>query len=201
MLISMISLAIQKGTIFDTIDSYPKNFNNSDSVMKKLVLIVTMIFLIAGITIGKETQREKRKAREKAKMEEILQLFVNRNLQFLAQSAHPMGGGVIHLTSEYTLDIQNGEVISFLPYFGVAYTADYGSNDGGIKFDEQELTSEWKSSKKGYDIQMEVKAPRDRYVLHLYISPAGYATLQVSCNNRQPISFSGIVQPIPPKEK
>jgi hypothetical protein len=169
--------------------------------MKKFVLIVSMVFLIAGITIGKETQREKRKAREKAKMEEILQLFVNRNLQFLAQSAHPMGGGVIHLTSEYTLDIQNEEVISFLPYFGVAYTADYGNNDGGIKFDEKVLTSNWKSSKKGYDIHMEVKAPRDRYVLHLDFSPAGYANLQISCNNRQPISFSGIVQAIPAKEK
>ena len=169
--------------------------------MKKIVLIVSMIFLMAGITIGKETQRDKRKAREKAKMEEILQLFVNRNLQFLAQSAHPMGGGVIHLTSEYTLTIQTEEVIAFLPYFGVAYTADYGNNEGGIKFDEKVLSQQWKSSKKGYDIQFEVKAPRDRYVLHLFFSTAGYATLHVTCNNRQPISFSGIVQAMPVKEK
>ena len=169
--------------------------------MKKLVLIVFMIFLIAGITIGKETQREKRKAREKAKMEEILQLFVHRNLQFLAQSAHPMSGGVIHLTSEYTLDIQNEEIVSFLPYFGVAYTADYGSNDGGIKFNEKEFSAEWKSSKKGYDIHIEIKAPRDRYVMHLFFSPAGFANLHVSCNNRQPIRFSGIVRAIPAKEK
>jgi hypothetical protein len=169
--------------------------------MKKLVLIVSMIFLIAGITIGKETQREKRKAREKAKMEQILQLFVNRNLQFLAQSAQPMGGGVIHLTSEYTLEIQNEEVIAFLPYLGVAYTADYGNNEGGIKFDEKVLAQQWKSSKKGYDIQMEVKAPRDRFVIHLYFSPAGYANLQVSCNNRQPISFSGIIQAIQIEKK
>jgi hypothetical protein len=169
--------------------------------MKKLVLIVSMIFLIAGITFGKETQREKRKAREKAKMEQILQLFVNRDLQFFAQSAHPMGGGVIHLTSEYTLDIQKDEIISFLPYFGVAYTADYGNSDGGIKFDEKALSSEWKSSKKGYDIQFEINAPRDRYILHLYFSPSGYANLHITCNNRQPISFSGIVQAIPPKEK
>jgi hypothetical protein len=168
--------------------------------MKKLVLFVTVLILWTGIVEGQESRRAKRKAREKAKMEEILQLVNSRHFQFQAQSAHPMGGGVIQLTSEYTLDIQNEKVTAFLPYFGVAYTAEIGNGEGGIKFSETARSSEWKSSKKGYEILLEVKAPKDLFILNLSVSALGYANLSVSCNNRQPINFQGIVQAVPERK-
>jgi len=167
--------------------------------MKKLVLVLSALFIIAGIAFGKETRREKRKAREKAKMEEVQQLFDSRNLQFLAQSANPMGGGVIHLTSEYTLDIKKEEVVSYLPFFGVAYTAEYGGGEGGIKFSETARASEWKDTRKGYEIRLEVKAPKDMYNLYLSVSRLGYASLNVNSQNRQPMNFMGIVRAVPAK--
>ena len=168
--------------------------------MKNLILIIISLFLVTTLAKGKETRREKRKAREKARMEEVQQLFSSRNLQFMAQSAHPMSGGVIHLTSEYTLDIQNEEFTAFLPFFGVAYRAEYGSSEGGIKFTEKAGKTEWKATKKGFDIRAEVKTLKDLYTLYLTFSVNGYATLEVSSLNRQPISFHGIVQQIPEKK-
>ncbi len=105
-----------------------------------------------------------------------------------------MGGSSIHLTSEYTLDISGDSVVAWLPYYGVAYTADYGGTDGGIKFSESANFIDVKKDRKGFKIHMEVKAPKDLYRLNLQITAAGYATLNVSSHNRQPISFSGIVE-------
>jgi len=150
---------------------------------------------------AQESRREKRKARETAKMEEMKQLFENRSLQFLAQSAHPMRGGVFHLTSNYTLTIKDQEITSFLPYYGVAYRADYPAGDGGISFTETTADADWKSSRKGYEVKLKVKTVKDVYVVYLQFSDSGYGSLQVSSNNRQPIRFSGIVQAVTEKEK
>lgn len=168
--------------------------------MKRVILIMILTFLIGGVLTGKETRREKRKVREKAKTEQTKQLFDNRSLQFIAQSAHPMGGGMINLTPEYTLDITSSEVISFLPFYGIAYSAEYGSSEGGIKFREALPKGEWVSTRKGYEVMLEVRTQKDTYRLNLFFSQLGYAMLNVACQNRQPISFNGIVQAIPEKK-
>ncbi len=157
------------------------------------------IVLLSASADGKETRREKRKAREKAIMEEVDSLFTSRGLQFLAQSAQPMGGGLIHLTSEYTLEIKGDQVTSYLPYYGIAYSAEYGGGEGGIKFSETAVSSIWKETRKGYEIRMEVKTRKDNYWIRLTFSSLGFASLDVTCQNRQPIHFAGIIQAIPEK--
>jgi hypothetical protein len=169
--------------------------------MKKRIFLIAAFTLITSILAAQETRREKRKTREKAKMEEMKQMFDNRILQFLAQSAHPMSGGVFHLTSIYTLTIKDQDVKSYLPYYGVAYRADYPAGDGGIKFTEKATVSDWKSTRKGFEVKLQVKTIKDVYLIHLQFSESGYGSLQVTCNNRQPIRFSGIMQAVPLEEK
>ena len=41
-----------------------------------------------------------------------------------------MKGGSKHLTSDYSLEIRNDSVYSYLPYFGVAYNVPYGGGKG-----------------------------------------------------------------------
>jgi hypothetical protein len=169
------------------------------AAMNKFLCIMGFILLISAFADGKETPREKRKAREKAKMEEVNKLFTNRGMQFLAQSAQPMGGGMIHLTSEFTLEIEGDQVTSYLPYYGIAYSAEYGGGEGGIKFSETAASSVWEKTRNGYVIRMEVKTSKDNYWIHLTFSSLGYAGLDVTCQNRQPIHFAGIIQAIPEK--
>jgi len=165
--------------------------------MKRFIFIIMAILLISGMAFGKETRREKRKAREKARSEEVMQMFSDRTLRFVAQSATPMSGGTIHLTSEYTLDIESEKVTAYLPFYGVAYRAEYGGGEGGIKFSEAAKVSDWQQNKnrKGYEVRLEARAPKDMYYLYLSFSDQGYGTLTVSSQNRQPISFYGIIEP------
>ncbi|MGB4540326.1 MAG: DUF4251 domain-containing protein, partial [Prolixibacteraceae bacterium] len=90
--------------------------------MKNVVLIgLTFVVLSCAVT-GSEGRRAERKAREEAKAAEIARMVEERNIRFVAQIAHPLGGGSIHLTSEYTLDIAGDSAVAWLPYYGVAYT-------------------------------------------------------------------------------
>jgi hypothetical protein len=171
------------------------------SAMKKILFLMVAFTLITSILAAQETRREKRKTREKAKMEEVKQMFDQRTLQFLAQSAHPMSGGVFHLTSTYTLTIKDKELTSYLPYYGVAYRADYPAGDGGIMFTEKAMASDWKSTRNGFEVKQQVKTVKDIYLIYLQFSESGYGSLQVTCNNRQPIRFSGIVQAVPGDKK
>ncbi len=166
--------------------------------MKRFLGILLALLVMATAVDARESRRAKRKAREKAKMEEVRGLYESSNLRFVAQMAQPMGGGSIHLTPDYTLDIEGDRVTAFLPYFGVAYTADYGG-DGGIQFSETVRAIGRDTGKKGYAVRLEVKAPKDLYRMHLTFSPLGYGSLDVSCHNRQPIRFTGIVtrRPVP----
>jgi hypothetical protein len=161
--------------------------------MKKRVIMLIAVLIFNLAAMAQETRREQRKLREKEKSEEIAKLIKEVDLRFIAQFAHPMGGGSIHLTSEYTLDIEENNVTAFLPFFGRAYFVDYGSREGGIKFSEEAQSFEWEKDRHGYRAMMEVKTPKDIYSLNFSVTTSGYATLDISSNNRQSIRFSGIV--------
>lgn len=162
------------------------------------------MLVVLTVTMGamaQESRRERRQDRDREKAAEIEKLIETGDLRFLAQFALPMSGGSIHLTSEYTLDIQGDMVTSWLPFFGRAYSVSYNTHEGGIKFSEKVDQIEWKRVKHGYRTLMEVKTKDDYYSLNLFVSQSGLGTLDVSSKNRQPISFNGIVVKLENKEE
>lgn len=162
------------------------------------------MLVVLTVTMGamaQESRRERRQDRDREKAAEIEKLIETGDLRFLAQFALPMSGGSIHLTSEYTLDIQGDMVTSWLPFFGRAYSVSYNTREGGIKFSEKVDQIEWKRVKHGYRTLMEVKTKDDYYSLNLFVSQSGLGTLDVSSKNRQPISFNGIVVKLENKEE
>lgn len=172
----------------------PSGINNLKYIQVKTILTILIIsFLWIQQGEAQDTRRERRNLRDKEKAEEISKMVGRQDLRFIAQFALPMAGNSVHLTSEYTLDIAGDSITAWLPFFGRAYTADYGSQDGGIKFSERATATEWKLEKRGTRVNMEVKAPKDVYRLSLQITPLGFASLDVYSNNRQAIRFSGIV--------
>lgn len=169
--------------------------------MKKSILLMLVVLTVTMGAMAQESRRERRQDRDREKAAEIEKLIETGDLRFLAQFALPMSGGSIHLTSEYTLDIQGDMVTSWLPFFGRAYSVSYNTREGGIKFSEKVDQIEWKRVKHGYRTLMEVKTKDDYYSLNLFVSQSGFGTLDVSSKNRQPISFNGIVVKLENKEE
>lgn len=125
----------------------------------------------------------------------IKRLLDSKNFTFVARSANPMSGGNIQLnSSNYQLSFYNDSLESYLPYFGVAYRAQYGSAESPLIFSSGHFSYQAKASKRGgQTLTIKLNSPNDPDVMILSVSPSGYGTLQVSSVNRQPISFYGSI--------
>ncbi|HVU56865.1 MAG TPA: DUF4251 domain-containing protein [Puia sp.] len=130
-----------------------------------------------------------------AKTAAIKALVDSQNYVFVAQSALPMSGRVRQLTSDYDLRVTKSSIVSYLPYFGRAYTAPIDPTKGGIQFTSKDFEYTAKPRDKGgWDVSIKPKDYRDVQQMSLSISSTGYATLQVTSTSRQPISFNGIIR-------
>jgi len=123
-------------------------------------------------------------------------LVEGRQFIFHAQTALPSTGSSRQLTSEYDLKVLKDSLISYLPYFGRAYSAGYGATDGGLNFTSTKFDYKASRRKKGgWDISIKPSDVRDFREYSLSVSDNGYGTLRALTNNRQPISFSGYISP------
>jgi hypothetical protein len=124
----------------------------------------------------------------------------HKTFVFRAQSATAMRGRTVQLTTEYRVDVSPDAAVAYLPYFGRAYSAPIGTNDGGIKFTSKDYSYTVKQRKKGgWDVTLTPKDAKGVRQLFFSISENGYASLQVTSQNRQPISFYGTI--LEPKTK
>lgn len=114
---------------------------------------------------------------------------------FKARNAEPARGRSRILTSEYELRVSKDTLIAHLPYFGRAYTAPMDPGSGGINFTSVDFShSLTERQSGGWQIIIKPNDIRDIQQLFLTISEDGYGSLQVTDNNRQPISFTGHIE-------
>lgn len=163
---------------------------------------IIILVLLLGFQTG-NAQKLSAKERKEQKEEAVRKLIDSGNYVFTANSALPMSGRRIDLTSNYDLKMNGTKAEAWLPYFGRAYQAPYGDTDGGVKFKEEvhNLKLAYNERKKVYQISFEVKSPKDNYTLILSVGLSGYADLTVNSNNRQSISFTGTVDEIPAEQE
>ncbi len=167
--------------------------NLAKKIFPGLLILLTLPFLSdAQTTAPKLTPKQ----------EAISHLVHDQNYVFKAQSAMPLSGRTRPLTSDYDVKITKEAIISYLPYFGRAYSAPMDPTQGGIQFTSKDFTYTVTEKKKGgWDIVIKPKDYRDVQQMTLSISSDGYTLLQVTSTNRQAISFNGIiVAPKPPKK-
>ncbi|HTM99831.1 MAG TPA: DUF4251 domain-containing protein [Pedobacter sp.] len=103
------------------------------------------------------------------------------------------GGGTINLTgSNYDVRITPDSLISYLPYYGRAFSAPMNRDDNGFKFTSTKFSFESTARKKGgWQININPKDTRESVRMSFTISENGYASLVVSSNNKQSISYNG----------
>jgi hypothetical protein len=127
----------------------------------------------------------------------IKNLIESKQFTFHAQTALPSSGASRQLTPDYDLKVSNNTIVSYLPFFGRAYSVPYGGSDGGFNFTSTKFEYSIADRKKGgWEISIKPRDVLDFREFLLSISENGYGTLQALTNNRQPISFTGYVTPI-----
>lgn len=118
-----------------------------------------------------------------------------KDFVFVAQSISPLRGGLRQLTTYYDVKITGDTLVSNLPYFGRAYSAPVNPSDGGLSFTSVSFDYTVKSRKNGgWDIAVKTKDLPDNQSLFFTVFDNKSASLQVTGNNRDPISFSGYLK-------
>jgi len=155
--------------------------------MKTKIFITISCLILAGFVFGQNKQPSKAEIKA-AKVESkirsgVYEITVNR--------VNPMSGMSRYLTSTYSVRISGDSAYVYLPYFGRAYSAPM-NGEGGIKasttMDNYQV--DYKNG-KSYFINFQVKGTNDTYWLSISLWQNGKASVNVTCNNLQPISYRG----------
>lgn len=148
-----------------------------------------IVLLFAGQSLFAQSKQERKEQKEK----EIKEIVASGRFKIDVNRAVPMAGRSIPLTSSYSLAIQGDSILSYLPYFGRAYSAPYGGG-GGLTFQEVATELEQASKKKDRsEIKFRVKTQDDVYTFRVEVFPNGSATIHVTPVNKQSITFYGDV--------
>ena len=159
---------------------------------KNNFFLVLMIGLVAAVLVPQFSLAQNKK--DSLKIAATKELITNQGYTFKAQSATPLSGRLRQLTSEYDLQVAKDAIISQLPYFGRAYSAPINPSDGGIQFTSKDFDYKLTDKKKGgWNVAIKFKDAKDVQQMQLSIFNNGTASLQVTSNNRQSISFNGYI--------
>lgn len=157
----------------------------------RCIFIVCMLLTITAIpTVFAQSKKELREQKEQAVKDKIL----SENYKISVNTAYPRRGRNVQLTSPYSLEIRNDSVLSYLPFYGRAYTIPYGGGEGLIfSAPLQEYAMEM--NKKGTaKVKFTARSPEDRFTFSVAIYSNGSASINVNMQNRESISFSGQVE-------
>ena len=112
---------------------------------------------------------------------------------FRAETAFPRGGNVKQFTPGYDLYLKSDSLSVYLPYYGRAYSAPL-PGEGPIKFQSEDFIYKARIKKKeSWEIIIQPEDTKEVRKMILRIFDNGNATLMVTSNNRQAISFNGYI--------
>lgn len=145
--------------------------------MKKVIFILILL-IVSQLGFAQKT-------------EEIKDLLESKTYVFKAINVNPMNGRSISLDGSFSVKIDNDTIVSYLPFYGRAYSIAYGSRVSGMDFTQPIENYTFEKSKKGYLIKVKIKNGSDSLDYTFHISVNGTSTLNVNSINRQSISYYG----------
>jgi hypothetical protein len=129
---------------------------------------------------------------DEAKTDSIKKRIANKSFTFIAQSAIPMKGSFISLSSSsFDVKISGDTVTAYLPYYGEAHTAIFPGEDGGIKFTSIRNKYKVQPKKNGWIVTIKTEDLGYNIELNFDISKSGNTMLRASDHRKDPITFRG----------
>ena len=141
------------------------------------------LFFFVGIVLffgGQSLYSQSKKEREEQKAKEIKEMIENGRFTIEVDRALPMGGRTVHLTTPYSLEMRGDSAISYLPYFGRAYSLPYGGGDG-MRFEESITDYQSTFDKKGTArIKFVARTKEDTFRFDVQVFSNGSAIISVT---------------------
>jgi len=166
--------------------------------MKKVALLLMLLIPVLGVNAqksDKKSRKEIRAEKEALLKEQTQKLIENKNFEFIPDHAIPTRGRSVSI-SNFSVKVKGDTIVSYLPYYGRAYSVDYGSNSSPFDFTLVSEESNFSSNDKYNELKYMVKKGSDSLTYRFKIFEYGSSSLDVNSTNRQPISFRGQVEEI-----
>ena len=104
---------------------------------------------------------------------------------------YPMKGGAKSVSPDYSVEVRNDSLFSYLPYIGRAYQIPYGGGKGLI-FSEPIGSYQESQKKNGLrHIEISVKNDEDTYLYTIDVFDNGSSQIDIQARQRERISYSG----------
>ena len=169
----------------------------------KKYLNILFITCFAVITFSQSSTAQKdTEDKNESKKLAFKNMIDSQQFVFVAQSVTPLRGRFRNLTSPYDVSISKDTMVSYLPYFGRAYTAPLNPTESGLQFTSTNFSySVSPHKKKGWDVVIKPKDNTDIQQFLFTIYDNGSAYLNVTSISRDPISFNGYIKKEEKKKK
>lgn len=154
---------------------------------KKRIFLFLLLIAVGVSGLSAQSKAEKKEQQEKAIKEQV----ESENYKIDVSTAYPRRGKVVHLSSNYSVEVRNDSVFSYLPYYGRAYSIPYGGGEGLIfnaPIDEYKMETKKKGAMK---VNFTARSKEDRFQFAMTIFANGSTSVEVSSQNRESIAFSG----------
>lgn len=165
--------------------------------MRYFIISFSFIFFLSLTVFAQNSKKEAKEKKKQEQYEKIRSLVQSGKYEFIGRKANPQSGRQIDLTTRSNFLRINGEnAAAEMPFFGRAYSGGYSSSDGGIKFDGpmEDFDIQQNDKKRRVVIKFKVRGTGDTYSCTLSISSMESASLSVSSNKKQGISYTGVIQ-------
>lgn len=156
---------------------------------RHIIILALAAVLLAGCAVLGRTPEEQ--AAEEARIEQLVaQRLDARKYRVSVHFMNPNRGASRAVDPTYGITVNGTHLVSYLPYFGVAYDLPYGGGKG-LNF-ESEIDEYVVGTRRGRQvIEFTTNNGEDIFLYHLEVFPNGNADLRVRSRNREQIGYQG----------
>lgn len=158
------------------------------AVMKRQGLLSAVAVVVLGLLTACSTMTAAERAEKALAVERAL---ASRHYVVDVQMMYPRSGRAVNVSSNYSLEIKGDTVVSYLPYFGRAFSIPYGGGKA-FNFSAPIISYESASDQKGKTyVRLVTDNEEDVITFQLEIFDNGQTTIDVQAREREPITYSG----------
>jgi hypothetical protein len=161
--------------------------------MRKLFILLVLTLVLFSCGTSKYTPEEKA-AREAKRTQKVIEAINNQKFIIDMDYVYPKRFRSRHLDFNYSLEVRGDSVISYLPYYGTAYSVPYG---GGKALNFSAPMSSYRAyqvKNNRMRVELSAKSEEDTYYFILDVYDNGNTNVDVSSQHRESIGFSGTMQ-------
>jgi len=150
-----------------------------------------------ALIMNRADAQNKKQERDAKQIETIKKIMESKAFVFEPDYMKPLrGGGKTIVTDEYRIRVNPDSLFSILPYIGQAFNAPYNGAKDELDF----MSTDFEyyvvdNGKGGWDVTIVPRDHRELRKMLLSVLPDGKATLHVTSNNRDAISYTGTIEP------